>query len=98
MIKHIVCFKLKNNSPEECEKAREVLLSMRGKVPQLRGIEVGVDFLHSERSYDIILETLLDDEAALESYQNDPYHCSVVKKHMHAVRESSIAVDYFVES
>lgn len=98
MIKHIVCFKLKNNSPEECEKAREVLLSMRGKVPQLRGIEVGVDFLHSERSYDIILETLLDDEAALESYQNDPYHCSVVKKHMHAVRESSVAVDYFVES
>lgn len=98
MIKHIVCFKLKNNSPEECEKAREVLLSMRGKVPQLRGIEVGVDFLHSERSYDIILETLLDDEAALESYQNDSYHCSVVKKHMHAVRESSVAVDYFVES
>ena len=97
MITHIVCFKLKNNSLEECEKAREVLLSMRGKVPQLRGIEVGVDFLHSERSYDIILETLLDDEAALESYQNDPYHCSVVKKHMHAVRESSIAVDYYAE-
>ena len=94
MIKHIVCFKLKNNIPEECEKAREVLLSMRGKVPQLRGIEVGVDFLHSERSYDLILEVLLDNAAALESYQNDPYHCSVVKKHMHSVRESSVAVDY----
>ena len=40
------------------------------------------------------VEVLLDDEAALESYQNDPYHCSVVKKHMHAVREASVAVDY----
>lgn len=94
MIKHIVCFKLKNNSPEECEKAKGILLSMQGKVPELRGITVGVDFLHSERSYDLILEVLLDNAAALESYQNDPYHCSVVKKHMHSVRESSIAVDY----
>lgn len=96
MIKHIVCFKLKDNSPAECEKAKETLLSMQGKVPQLRGITVGIDFLHSERSYDIILEVLLDDEAALESYQNDPYHCSVVKTYMHAVREASVAVDYIV--
>lgn len=96
MIKHIVCFKLKDNSREECEKARDVLISMEGKVPELRGITVGIDFLHSERSYDLILEVLLDDEAALESYQNDPYHCSVVKTHMHAVREASVAVDYIV--
>ena len=94
MIKHIVCFKLKDNSIENCEKAKEVLLSMQGNVPQLRGIEVGVDFLHSERSYDIILQVLLDDAKALEDYQNDPYHCSVVKTHMHAVREASVAVDY----
>lgn len=96
MIKHIVCFKLKDNSPEECQKAKEVLLSMDEKVPELRGITVGIDFLHSERSYDLILEVLLDDEAALDSYQNDPYHCSVVKTHMHAVRESSVAIDYVI--
>ena len=94
MIKHIVCFKLKNNSTENCEKAKEVLLSMQGNVPQLRGIEVGVDFLHSERSYDVILQVLLDDEKALDDYQNDPYHCSVVKPHMHSVREASVAIDY----
>lgn len=96
MIKHIVCFKLKDNGVENCEKAKEVLLSMQGNVPQLRGIEVGVDFLHSERSYDVILQVLLDDEKALEDYQNDPYHCSVVKPHMHSVRESSVAVDYII--
>ncbi|MBO5305891.1 MAG: Dabb family protein [Clostridia bacterium] len=94
MIKHIVCFKLKNNSPEECQRAAEVLRSMEGNVPMLRGIEVGVDFLHSERSYDVVLSVLLDDEAALEAYQNDPYHVGVVKKHMHAVREDSVAIDY----
>ena len=94
MIKHIVCFKLKDNSREECEKAAQVLRSMDGNVPLLRGIEVGVDFLHSERSYDVILQVTLDNADALEAYQQDPYHCAVVKKHMHAVRESSVAIDY----
>lgn len=94
MIKHIVCFKLKDNSPENCQKAKEVLLSMQGNVPLLRGIEVGVDFLHSARSYDVILQVMLDDASALEAYQNDPYHCDVVKKHMHAVCETSVAIDY----
>lgn len=94
MIKHTVCFKLKNNSPEECNKAAQILRSMDGNVELLRGIEVGVDFLHSPRSYDIILQVLLDDEKALEEYQNDEYHCSVVKKHMHSVAESSVAIDF----
>ena len=94
MINHTVCFKLKDNSPEECNKAAQILRSMDGNVELLRGIEVGVDFLHSPRSYDIILQVLLDDEKALEEYQNDEYHCSVVKKHMHSVAESSVAIDF----
>jgi len=97
MIKHIVCFKLKDNSKENCEKARDVLMSMNGNVPQVREIEVVIDFLHSERSYDLILQVLLDDEAALTAYQNDPYHCDVVKKHMHAVRSASVALDYVID-
>lgn len=94
MIKHIVCFKLKDNSEENCEKTAEILRSMEGKVDLLRGIEVGIDFLHSERSYDIILQVMLDDTKALEEYQKDEYHCSVVKTHMHAVMENSVAIDY----
>lgn len=97
MIKHIVCFKLKDPSLKNLEKTRDVLLSMEGNVPLLRSIEVGVDFLHSERSYDIILQVTLDDPAALEAYQNDPYHVNVVKKHMHAVRSASVAVDYHLD-
>ena len=94
MIKHIVCFKLKDNSEAECRKAADVLRSMEGNVPLLRGIEVGCDFLHSTRSYDVILQVVLDDSDALDAYQKDEYHCSVVKKHMHAVAETSVAIDY----
>lgn len=96
MIKHVVCFKLTDPTPENCEKAREVLLSMDGKVEQIRQIEVGVDFLHSDRSYDLILQMLLDDRAALDAYQQHPYHVDVVKAHMHAVRSASVSVDWEV--
>lgn len=92
MVKHVVCFKIKEG--ESAEEAAAVLRSMEGNVPMLRGIEVGVDALHSPRSYDVMLTVLLDDFDALDAYQNDPYHCGVVKSHMHAVRESSVAIDY----
>ncbi|MBE7086972.1 MAG: Dabb family protein [Clostridiales bacterium] len=92
MVKHVVCFKL--NEGESFEEAKKVLLSMDGNVPMLRGIEVGIDELRSARSYDVMLTVLLDDMNALAEYQKDPYHVSVVKKHMHAVTKTSISMDY----
>ena len=94
MIKHIVLFKLKDKSPENLAQTKEILLSMDGNVPLLRSIEVGLDFLHSGRSFDVALITTLDSREALDAYQIDPYHVSVVKKHMHAVREDSVAIDF----
>ncbi len=94
MIKHTVCFKLKDTSEEMLNKTVQVLRSMEGNVPMLKGIEVGKDFLGSARSYDIILTVTLDNARALDAYQQDDYHCNVVKKHMHSVIEASVAVDY----
>ncbi len=94
MIKHIVCFKLKDNSYDACIKAKDVLMGMKDNVSLLRDIKVGIDFLHSQRSYDLILEVVLDSKEDLEKYQNDKYHVEVVKKYMHSVRETSVAVDY----
>ena len=94
MIKHVVCFKLAEPSEAACLKCKEVLLSMVGNVPMIRDIEVGVDVLHSPRSYDVYLSVTVDDRAALDAYQSDKYHCEVVKTHMHAVTASSVAVDF----
>lgn len=92
MIKHVVCFKLKEG--EDVDFAVNLLLSMKGKVEEIIDMEVGKDFLHSQRSYDIILIVTLKDRDALDSYQSNKYHCEVIKTHMHKVRESSVAVDY----
>lgn len=94
MIKHIVCFKLKDNSEEMLSKTKLVLMSMKDNVPTVKDIEVGVDFLHSPRSYDIFLAVTLESREALDEYQKDTYHVEVVKRHMHAVMESSVALDF----
>ncbi len=93
MITHIVLFKLKDRSPENIEKARNVLSGMKGKIPQLRHLEAGVDVLHTERSYDIALVTKFDSLEGLAAYQSHPVHVEVAK-FMISIRESSITVDY----
>ncbi len=92
MIKHVVCFKLLN--AEDKAEAKEVLLSMEGRVPTVKGIEVGTDFLCSARSYDVYLGVVLENKEALEEYQKDAYHCNVVKTYMHTHVEKSVAIDF----
>ena len=94
MIKHIVCFKLADNSDNAKNEAKDILMSMEGKIPEIKGIEVGVDFLCSAKSYDVVLQVVLEDSNALEIYQNDKYHCDVVKAYIRNRATSSVVIDY----
>lgn len=97
MVKHVLFVKLKNNSPESCRELKDLFLSMKGRVEAIRDIQVGVDYLHSDRSYDVVLELLVDSPEALEAYQRDPYHTGVVKTFVAERRSASAAVDYILD-
>jgi hypothetical protein len=88
-----VFFKLLDRSPENIERTRAVLAGMEGNVPMLRHLDVGVDVLKTERSYDIALITKFDSLADLDAYQVHPYHVEVAK-FIASVRESAVAVDF----
>jgi len=94
MITHIVLFKLADPSAENLAATRSKLLSMDGKIDLLRYLEVGVDLIRSERSYDIALTTRFDSLDDLQAYQIHPYHAGEVVPHMKAVCTSIVAVDY----
>jgi hypothetical protein len=94
MITHIVLFKLTDPTAENLTATRNKLLSMNGKIDQLRHLEVGVDLIRSERSYDIALTTRFDSLEALQAYQIHPYHAGEVIPHMKSVCSSIVAVDY----
>lgn len=92
MINHVVFFKLEDKSAESIEKARSVLMSMDGKISELKNIEVGIDIIHSNESYDIALLTSFDDIGGLEAYRIHPEHLKV-REYMLSVGEF-VVVDY----
>lgn len=93
MITHIVLFKLKDNSIESIEKARDILMDMEGKIQGLKDIEVGIDITHSDRSYNLALITKFESITDLEAYQVHPVHVKVAE-YIVSVRASTVTVDF----
>ena len=96
MIKHIVMFKLAEKNQKNLDDAVVSLNSLRGNIETLRSIEIGTDFLGSERSYDIVLTAIFDNSEALKNYAGHTNHLPVVDK-MRSLCSSSIVVDYEIE-
>ena len=95
MVKHIVMFKLAKKTPENMERAIRSLQSMEGNIETLKSIEIGTDFLESERSYDIALTAEFKNREGLEIYGKHENHLPVVKI-MRSLCSSSVVVDYEV--
>lgn len=95
MFRHVVFFKLKNPTPEVLQETKNVLMNMKGKIPELLDIEVGIDVVRSERSFDVALITTFESLDAMNAYQVHPLHVEV-GKYIATVRESAVAVDYEV--
>jgi hypothetical protein len=94
MITHIVFFKLTDPTDKALATVRDKLLSMRGKITQLRHLEAGADVIRSERSYDVALVTRFDSLDDFQAYQVHPYHTGEVVPLMKSVCSSVVAVDY----
>jgi len=94
MVTHIVFFKLSNPTNEGVTTVLNKLLSMEGKIPQLRQLEAGIDVIRSERSFDVALVTRFDSLDDLQAYQVHPYHAGEVVPLMKSLCSSIAAVDY----
>lgn len=100
MVKHIVVWKLKNfaegaDKKENAIKIKSLLESMRGKIPGLRHIEVGINFTQEENAGDVVLYSELDSREALDGYQNHPVH-TAVKDFIKNARAERQVIDYEV--
>ncbi|MBW7885444.1 MAG: Dabb family protein [Caldilineaceae bacterium] len=90
---HVVLMKFHDPTPEVLGKATSLLRGLAGKVPDLRGLEVGTDVLHSPRSYDLALITRFDSLAGMQRYQEHPEHLKVLD-YLRTVLASAVAVDF----
>jgi len=79
MVKHIVFFKLQDNSQENKELVKEKIMSMKGKIEELKYIEVGINFSLEERAYDLALVSEFETKEDLKSYAINPLHVKIIE-------------------
>lgn len=82
MVKHIILWKLKSDlSPAQKQEAakaiKEGLEGLQGQVPGLIDIHVQTDGRLDSSNADIMLDSTLENEAALQGYALHPAHVAV---------------------
>lgn len=97
MINHVVLFKLKEYSAEEKTKVinelKEMLLALKGKISELKYIEVGENYELTSKSYDLALISHFDNVEDLDVYRVHPEHQKVVAR-IGEVTVARAAVDF----
>jgi hypothetical protein len=93
MITHIVFMKFKDRSPEIPQTVKDKLLTLPAKIPQIKHFEVGLDVMHSERSYDVALFSKFDSLDDLKIYNTHPDHVEVLG-YIRSVLDVAASVDY----
>lgn len=96
MFTHVVFFKLKEATEDKVKLFADTLLAMEGNIPELKGLEVGVDTLRTDRSFDICLITRFDSEADYKTYADSDYHVNTVIKIVRPMIAESKSVDYYM--
>ena len=95
MIKHIVAWRLDGEKDKTASAAeiKELLEGLRGRIPGLLHIEVGVNVVANANAADVILYSEFTNLEALKTYQAHPLHQAVVPK-VKALTIERRSVDY----
>lgn len=101
MIKHIVMWSVSGD--DVATRGRNVALlkaefeSMRGRVPGLLKLEIGVDFSRIDYACDVVLYSEFDSRESLAEYAEHPEHLRV-KRALGNLRIARHQVDYEVDN
>ncbi|MBL4560661.1 MAG: Dabb family protein [Labilibaculum sp.] len=98
MIKHIAMFKFKAfDSAEEKEnyftRLKDAFDGLDERIPEIKFLQIGFDQLHSDASFDFIVNVDIENMEALPIYANHPEHLKVAA----VVKEMAIerkVIDY----
>lgn len=94
MLVHIVMFQFKEENKEaHLAQVKSMLEALPGKIFELKRMEVGIDMSHSERSFDLVLTSLFENQEGLNAYAVHPAHLEVVNV-IKEVASVSKVVDY----
>ncbi len=97
MIKHIVMWNVRGDTPAEkaqgIARLQRSFESLRGRIPGLLCLEIGVDSSRIDYACDVVLYSEFESQAALDAYGTHPEHLRV-KHELADLRIARHQVDY----
>lgn len=72
MIRHVVLMRFED--PADAPEAKARLEQLTPLIPQIRSLEVGLDVVRSDASFDLVLVSTHDSLEGLRAYQRHPAH------------------------
>jgi heme-degrading monooxygenase HmoA len=101
VVKHIVMWNLRGQTEHEKRDAiaqlKAAFESLRGRIPGMRHLEVGVDSSRVDYACDVVLYTEFESHHALQAYSDHPEHLRV-KRELGDLRIARHQVDYHGEA
>jgi len=99
-IRHIVMWRVAGATAAErnanCITIRDAFEGLRGRIPGLDELEVGIDMSRIDYACDVVLYTRFRDAQSLEDYATHPEH-QRVKQALGSIRTERYQVDYQID-
>lgn len=100
-VRHIVMWNVAGDTPEERVTATEIVRTafeaLRGRIPGLKRLEIGIDHSRIDYACDMVLVTDFDSEASLRAYATHPLHLAA-RDQLQGLRVARYQVDYHLDS
>ncbi|MDP1684871.1 Dabb family protein [Hydrogenophaga sp.] len=97
MVKHIVMWNIQGGPDEgkaaAIDRVKASFEALRGKIPGLLHIEIGVDRSGVDYACDVVLYSEFESQAALDAYASHPDHLRV-RHEIEGLRVARHQVDY----
>lgn len=98
MVKHVILWKVKEDITGEAKEKvlremKEQLEALVGKVPGLLRLEIVAKPLASSNA-DVMLDSELESEAALNGYQSHPDHVAAANNYVRPFMDVRLCMDY----
>ena len=97
MIRHIVMWRVRGETlaqrREGREQVRQCFESLRGRIPGMTSLEVGIDVSEVDYACDVVLYTEFESQESLDAYASHPEHLRV-KQVVGDARIARHQVDY----
>jgi hypothetical protein len=80
---------------EACEKIKTIIEGLKGEIPEIKSIHVGINISPRPITFDLIASSIYNNNEDLEIFRAHPAHIKAVE-YIQSVEKQSVLVDHII--